>query len=842
MLSKIAANKEPQYLFLLSLLSFIELFIAGLITLNISSDPKNALIFGISVQRLLLVGGIWIMAITVLVAGILARKKKFFLDSTWSGYKQSYCWLLFHAISFALIVWGWISIFCPVYLFNKQMYIFERMQPLSIALGASLVQVWLFFLITRNWQSILTANRKKTLAPLFFIILLLVLGIFIASTKFGLVASLHYWNVPGIPLSSLQYSFIILVVGTGIALLQVQYRAHPFLWVGKKSWLIPALIFICTVLVWGFTPMERHFFSLPPAAPSYQPFPYSDARLHDIFGISILQGYGVFSQGFDKPLFNLYMAILHIFAGYNYSLMTWLQILILAFIPVILFLLGKKFHSTAFGIFLSLVIILRQRNAIVLANKINSVNPKLFMSEEMTLLGVVLFAYLVFRWFQGKKIWVAILCGGCIGATSFFRLNPLSLFPITACLMVPVFWRSGKKILYRQLMAYSLGFLIFLIPCIFSGINPDGKLWLLLKINDVIKTRYGNGDSIIRGFMFTKLSESGIATGNTEVSPVLIHQLGNLWEPQFRNYGIDVLSPKTLGTFLNGIIDSGGIFYRFLNHFLHNFSTSVLSIPNSLIYEDLNELSQHVYWIDSGGWLGDLPVVQTILVFINLVLIAIGLGISWSHHRWAGMIPMVIFVGYSFATSMAMNSGGRYLVPMDWVMYFYYGIAIVWILQLVFSFLPGRDQSQSTFFYTSSHRLISDRLATRFSLAGVFILASLIPIANFVVPALSSSTRNQANVEAAIKSISSRENPEVKIVYGLILYPYIIDDLLTFDFLTPKNSISYSINTTADLNVQIKDGEKTFIVLGIDEKGNSQLLSLYLWQKGEPLLIWKLQQ
>jgi len=50
------------------------LSISGIVTLIIP-DPKNALVFGFSAQRLLLVAGTWILAsLCLLLVGLRARK------------------------------------------------------------------------------------------------------------------------------------------------------------------------------------------------------------------------------------------------------------------------------------------------------------------------------------------------------------------------------------------------------------------------------------------------------------------------------------------------------------------------------------------------------------------------------------------------------------------------------------------------------------------------------------------------------------------------------------------------------------------------------------------------
>jgi uncharacterized membrane protein len=86
-------------------------------------------------------------------------------------------------------------------------------------------------------------------------------------------------------------------------------------------------------------------------------------------------------------------------------------------------------------------------------------------------------------------------------------------------------------------------------------------------------------------------------------------------------------------------------------------------MPDSLIYNDLSHLTKPVYWSDSGDWQGNLPVIQTGLIFLNLILIAVGLGYSWARYRWAGMIPLVVFITISVALGAALNSGGRYHHP-----------------------------------------------------------------------------------------------------------------------------------------------------------------------------------
>lgn len=603
--SKIAPAKEPQFLFLLSLLAFLELSISGIVTLIISPDPKNALVFGFSAQRLLLVAGTWILAIIVLVFGGIARTKNLSLDSAWLVNKNRYLRHTIYVISIALIVWGWLSIVSPAYLFGHLNYIFERMQPFSIALGICLAQSWLFFLYARGRLGFRVPGRfaiRKYYRPIIlFAIILFGIGIFMASTKFGLPAKLMWSNVPGIPLSGLQLFFILLLVGLSFIVVPDREQEGSFLQFVKRYQLIPIFIFLTAFLVWGLTPMLFSPFSLAPGAPTYQPIPFYDARIYDLGGISIFRGHGINYYYNENPLFEVFMAVLHFFAGFDYKLMIWLQVLLLAFIPVILFFLGKKFHSTALGIFLSLVLITRQRNAIVLSPTVSSVNPKLFMSEEMGLLGVALFAYLVFMWIRGPKIWLAILCGGCIGATSLIRLNSLVLFPALACLVLVAFWGMGKKFVIKHLSAYTLAFFILLIPWFFSTVNSQGMPYLFYRIKLIIDQRYSSFyPSPIQSHVDSRPPDTEMASVQLAGPAVSGLQFSSLQSWTTNGNATGSLSQGLHATLMGKRTNSGSFVYRFLYHIFHNFSTSVMSMPDSLIYNDLSHLTKPIYWSKLG--------------------------------------------------------------------------------------------------------------------------------------------------------------------------------------------------------------------------------------------------
>ena len=314
--------------------------------------------------------------------------------------------------------------------------------------------------------------------------------VFISISRIGLVMDTAYWNVPGIPLATFQIFGVTLAI---IIIMFFFYRSRRS--ISRPSQIalgiiIPLAIFLVTVQVWGSTPMLKHYFSLEPTPPNFQPYPYSDARVHDLGAISILKGDGIYFHGYtDKPLYHVLLALLHLFSGNNYVTLAWAQIFVLALIPVLLYLLGKRFHSQLFGLVLAALMILQQRNAIVLSYKIASVNPRLLVTEEIMLLGIILVVFLLFQWMRKRDQKIILILGAVLGALSLIRINPIFILP-AVLLIVFLQLRKTPRIWIKQIVLLMMGFLIVFTPWLITGVNPEGQSWFFLKIMDVINVRY----------------------------------------------------------------------------------------------------------------------------------------------------------------------------------------------------------------------------------------------------------------------------------------------------------------------------------------------------------------
>jgi hypothetical protein len=81
---------------------------------------------------------------------------------------------------------------------------------------------------------------------------------------------------------------------------------------------------------------------------------------------------------------------------------------------------------------------------------------------------------------------------------------------------------------------------------------------------------------------------------------------------------------------------------------------------------------------------------------LTLSLIALGLARTWQEWKLAGLIPFLVYLTFCLGLAAARTSGGRYIIPIDWIQYLYYaaGVLVVveWIIQL---FHPGTRVSEN---------------------------------------------------------------------------------------------------------------------------------------------------
>jgi hypothetical protein len=78
-------------------------------------------------------------------------------------------------------------------------------------------------------------------------------------------------------------------------------------------------------------------------------------------------------------------------------------------------------------------------------------------------------------------------------------------------------------------------------------------------------------------------------------------------------------------------------------------------------------------------WDGILPRQSILPIIINLFMIALGISVSWYRYRTIGLLPAAFMVGHLLINAVVRNSGGRYILPVDWVSLLYFSIGMVYL-------------------------------------------------------------------------------------------------------------------------------------------------------------------
>ena len=131
----------------------------------------------------------------------------------------------------------------------------------------------------------------------------------------------------------------------------------------------------------------------------------------------------------EKPFYALFLGLLHYFFGQSYQVVTNVQILFLAFIPVLIYYLGKRFAGVSFGIGLALYAIIKEATSILFTYKISVSNSRLMMTEMPSALLLILAAILIMEWLRRDRPSHALpLAAGCVLGWQSLCVRIISLY------------------------------------------------------------------------------------------------------------------------------------------------------------------------------------------------------------------------------------------------------------------------------------------------------------------------------------------------------------------------------------------------------------------------------
>ena len=526
---------------------------------------------------------------------------------------------------------------------------YERAWPLLVFLIIFSLQASLWLIALQNGihpESL--ASKKQILRPALIAFgILLFTFLLIAVTKLGITPDPAYWGEPGVPVIGWQFAIILLLGACSLLFIR---HLPPRL----SQFLLPFSIYIFAVVLWLSVPVEvlRNSFYVSIDPPAFQPFPYSDAGYYDWMAHSLLIGHPYQGDIPTRPLFIVFLAFLHTLFGENYKLIIAGQTVLLALIPVVLYLLGKRIHSRAAGVTAALFFIFREFTSLLVSSDTRVSNTKTLLVDLPTLLLVSLSCLFALRWLEKRDFKSAFIAGGTFGALLLLRTQSMLILPVMLLAALLVFGLRNRQFVLQS---------IFVILGLAFTVTP----WLT---HNYLQTGQFTFDA---PFQYKVIASQYAYTGNLDL----------------QNYDFE---GKGLGQVLIefAIKDPKFVFGFIANHFLAGEVDGLLALPLVKPYNGLFA-PLNLYWT---SWDGSLEWYNVLLLLFYLAMIALGLGAAWKRLRWAGLLPLGFNLAYVLATAIGRFSGWRYDLPADWIPYFYFAIGFIELTTCAVSVFGGKVQ------------------------------------------------------------------------------------------------------------------------------------------------------
>jgi hypothetical protein len=170
---------------------------------------------------------------------------------------------------------------------------------------------------------------------------------------------------------------------------------------------------------------------------------------------------------------------------------------------------------------------------------------------------------------------------------------------------------------------------------------------------------------------------------------------------------------------------------------------------------------------------------------LNLLFIAYGVNETWKRHRWSGVMPLVLAVTYLLANALFRNSGGRYILPVDWAVLVYFSIGLAQFTTAGIAYLQDAPvvAELSADHHRSPVQSGSILHSPQFYLAviGLFLLGCAAPVLEAGVPRRYDEARRTAMVSTLLHSeqLSQRQRDDLYALLshggnayaGRLLYP-----------------------------------------------------------------------
>lgn len=600
-------------------------------TWQLPSEAKNALLLGMSKSKLALCGGMILLVLISLTFGILSFTKK---ESTISSGKTA------GSISFILLFLltvGYMLLTPPIGKTSLERSLSERLLPFGWWSGIFIL-LSTFLLILQKFTKLWRYQTSSVSALIWGgVILILMSGCFYiaVTTGLGLESQSRTFYRQGVSLLEGHLLIPLFVIYLLLPVFSIFEKKIS----GKKAiaFSVAACIVIwcITVWLWQTTDFEgRSYFAPALRPPNYNFYPSSDAENYDLLAQSVLLGNG-FRNGLTvvRPLYAAFLALLHFIFGNDYMLLTNGQIVVLALIPMLVFLIGKHLRHTAAGLVVSAWIIWREIYSIRVTHLVQVSNSRLLMSDLPTMLLVVLIIFCVIKWYKrGQEETRSLLCGGMVGTAMLLRTQCFVLIP--DLWIVFLFSKKNKSQIMRSVLFSVIGLAIVFLPW---------TIWQKIHPNDTVNKDVSEDQYLVSLYR--------TAAEETDKSKSIFQLISE--------HPLEIIRSIS-------------------SHFLNNEISSFLILPvrlikpieaEQLIYDD------DLFWYRENA----RETIENNLPLISVYLLIVSFGVITAVRKngFGGLIPFLFHIVYNLGNAFALTSGFRFILPVDWVIFFYFGLGAI---------------------------------------------------------------------------------------------------------------------------------------------------------------------
>lgn len=644
--------------------------------LQIPADAKNAYLFGLSKERLLMTG-IFSVFLIILILCLLFRDKAVSFLTSYKKGRSIFCPAALISLFFLLI---------PDYRFGRNSAVFIRLRPFILWLFLVSAAFTLFYIYIQNHFSAVKEtfhNLRQYKKYIFASLAVILIGVaFIELTGLGKTVESSLWNKNGIPLQSIQLflSLIAFAILKHYGLLERIGKERVFL-----NFL---LIWAVSALIWSFAPKQNHFFAPGPYEPNQAFYPYSDAAGYDLPAQTALNGWGFsFGASILKPSVVVVSFLTHLISDSDPTVSMMVQSAVYALLPAVIYLFGNAIGGRGCGYMAALFSILKEWNALN-TTSVSTIHSRLIMSEFLTQILFAILCFAVFRWIQrrGKEILYAIIAGGVVTIGFFTRYNFAAFLPAS---LLPVFiaYRKDFRKIWKPLFFFFLSILTAALPYayresklswnifneleytvryVFIRQRIEGKEPLTFDeyLEIILQRKLGmtmdEFHQIVR-----EVSELTEDPAMNDFYGFLSDIEGRLSGPEQINFNTGQITQEFSNNISNKNLSS---IESIINHSIHNFVSSFLTLPMEWTFQDLDHLytqDEDGLWRDS--WDGSFSSRQWISVCIWIILGSVTAAVLIKNHGLAGFSVIYFWFVYAFSIGISRSSGGRYIVPINWI-------------------------------------------------------------------------------------------------------------------------------------------------------------------------------